>query len=88
MPLFTYQCTECDNLMEKFQHDASEILKLVCPLCGCEECERAMPDVRCRVWLGAGKLLEEKILPDAKRIEEKISKGSDSDFLDIAGESG
>jgi len=47
-----------------------------------------MPDVRCRVWLGAGKLLEEKILPDAKRIEEKISKGSDSDFLDIAGESG
>lgn len=86
MPLFIYKCTQCDNEMEKFQHNGADTLELKCPECGCEVCEKMMPFFNNRVWLDAKDMLKERIEPEAKQIMDKMRKGKDKAFFDIYGE--
>lgn len=85
MPLFSYQCKQCQQVVEKFQHSAKSEPKLTCS-CGHTEFVRLMPGTQNRVVLNARDNLNQKILPDAQRIQNDISKGKDSAFLDIYGE--
>ena len=85
MPLFSYQCKQCQQVVEKFQHNAKTEPKITCS-CGHTEFERLMPGTQNRVQLSARDNLHQKILPDAQRIQNDMSKGKDSAFLDIYGE--
>lgn len=86
MPLFNYQCQCCDWVVEKFLHNRDDEVELVCPECEGTEFERVMGLVHNRTWLNARDTLTNRILPDANRIQKKISSGSDNDFLDITGD--
>ena len=33
MPIYEYQCTECDNITEKIESFKSEIRTIMCPFC-------------------------------------------------------
>ena len=33
MPIYEYQCTECDNITEKIESFESEIRTIMCPIC-------------------------------------------------------
>jgi putative FmdB family regulatory protein len=33
MPIYEYQCTECDNITEKIESYKSEIRTIMCPIC-------------------------------------------------------
>ena len=33
MPIYEYQCTECDNITEKIETFKSEIRTIMCPFC-------------------------------------------------------
>ena len=33
MPIYEYQCTECDNITEKIETFKSEIRTIMCPIC-------------------------------------------------------
>ena len=86
VPLFNYKCSECGHIIEKFQHNATEVLEIECEECGAVDCEKQLPFARNRVWLNADALLKQKILPDAQRISDNVSKGVDRDFFDICGD--
>ena len=86
MPLFSYECKQCHQVVEKFQHSAKAEPKLICAGCKATEFERLMPGTQNRVELNARDNLNQKILPDAQRIQNDMSKGKDSAFLDIYGE--
>lgn len=86
MPLFNYQCQNCGWVVEKFLHNRDDPAELVCTECEGVEFERIMGLVHNRTWLNARDALNNKVLPDADRIQKKISSGSDSDFLDITGD--
>lgn len=86
MPLFNYQCQKCGWVIEKFQHKKDEEVELACEECESEEFERVMGVIYNRTWENAKDALKNRILPDADRIQDKISKGSDNDFLDITGD--
>lgn len=86
MPLFNYECMKCGHLMEKFQHNSDDELKIACEECQNTDCERQLSFVHNRVWLEAKDLLKDKIGPDAKRIMDNMKKGKDKDFFDIYGD--
>lgn len=86
MPLFNYQCTECYNIVEKFQHSVDSKVNIICNECGSDKFERLISSTQNRVCLNARDNLHQKILPDAKRISNNINNGSDNAFLDICGE--
>ena len=33
MPIYEYQCTECDHIIEKIESFESEIRTIICPFC-------------------------------------------------------
>ena len=33
MPIYEYQCTECDHIIEKIESFKSEIRTIMCPIC-------------------------------------------------------
>ena len=33
MPIYEYQCTECDHIIEKIESIKSEIRTIICPFC-------------------------------------------------------
>jgi putative FmdB family regulatory protein len=33
MPIYEYQCTECDHIIEKIESFKSEIRTIICPFC-------------------------------------------------------
>ena len=33
MPIYEYQCTECDHIIEKIESCKSEIRTIICPFC-------------------------------------------------------
>ena len=86
MPLFNYQCTKCEHIMEKFQHNSDDVLDVVCDECQNTECEKQLPFSHNRVWLDSKDLLKEKIGPDARRIMDNMKKGKSKDFFDIYGD--
>lgn len=86
MPLFIYKCQECDYEVEKFQHNSSEDLEIKCEVCEDEMCVKQISCIRSRTWLNAKDMYNNKIRPDAERIVDKVSKGSDKDFFDICGD--
>lgn len=85
MPLFNYQCQDCDWLVERFLHNRDEEVELVCDECEGINMERVMGLIHNRTQYNAHDTLHNKILPDVDRIQKKVSSGSDSDFLDITG---
>jgi putative FmdB family regulatory protein len=86
MPLFSYQCKQCQQVVEKFQHSAKTEAKLVCAGCNADEFERLMPGTQNRVQLDARDNLHQRILPEAQRIQNDMKSGKDSAFLDIYGD--
>ena len=36
MPIYEYQCNECDEITEEFDKITSTIKIIKCPLCGCD----------------------------------------------------
>jgi len=85
MPLYCYECVECGHLFELFQHNSDKI-QVECTECEHSECKRLLGHVHNRVKFNAMDNLHKRILPDADRIMNDMGKGSDKDFLDIAGE--
>ena len=86
MPLFNYQCQECDWVIEKFVHTADAELEIICEECECISFERVIGIVQNRTWLNAKDNFNKRLNPEIDRIRNNISKGSDNDFLDIAGD--
>lgn len=86
MPLYIFKCDDCDKTKEIFEHKIlDDDAEIECEHCN-GKCHKAYGRYGARKRMSSEELLEEKILPDAERIMEKVSKGSDSDFLDICGE--
>ena len=85
MPLLTFKCLECEHLMEKFVHNTDEY-KVECEECGSDDCERQFSICGTRVWLEAKDLYDQKIAPDAKRIQDNMKKGNNKEFFDIYGD--
>lgn len=85
MPLFTYECTSCGHIMEKFMHAPADN-EIECEKCGDKHCIRHFPIVSTRVWQEAKEFYRDKIAPDAKRIVNNINRGRDKDFLDVCGD--
>jgi putative FmdB family regulatory protein len=83
MPLFTYLCKDCGNMVEKFVQGKTEV---VCDQCGGVNCEKQFSAGGSRSELSAKDFYNEKIRPEADRIFERACNGSDADFLDIAGD--
>lgn len=83
MPLFNYECTECDYCVEKFQHNSAE--EVLCEECG-TKCKKVFASTKNRVWLDARATYNEQIKPDAERIMKNMNKGRDKEFFDIYGE--
>ena len=86
MPLFIYQCQKCGWAVEKFLHNRKNTPELVCEECGEHEFEKLMGITSIKMLYGAKETFEKRINPDINKIQEKIAKGSDKDFLDIAGD--
>lgn len=87
MPLFSYKCTECEQVVEKFQHNAKDEIEIACEECGAVEFERLPAWSNNRTLLNSRENLEKNILPDAERIRKDIRGGKDSAFFDIYGDS-
>lgn len=83
MPLFNYECPECELCVEKFQHNADEI-EVLCEECG-EKCKQVFSPAKNRVWRDARETYDEQIKPDADRIMKNMKK-RDKEFFDIYGE--
>ena len=86
MPIFNYGCEKCKHVMEVFQHNSDELDDLECAECGSDECSKLLSDWNNRTWLEAKDMLREKILPEARKVREELSRGKDSTFLDIYGD--
>lgn len=84
MPLYSFKCMECENIVEKFLYKVEES-EVVCDLCG-KKCIKVFGKISKRKKRSPQELFEEKISPDVDRIMEKVEGGSDKDFLDIVGE--
>lgn len=85
MPLYCYECSKCDIVIEKFQHNSDNV-EVQCIKCE-NVCNRIMGISHNRVKFNARENLNRRLQPEVNRIMNKISKGSDKDFIDIAGES-
>ena len=85
MPLYYYECSECEHVFELFQHN-SEKIQVNCTECEHSECKRLLGNVHNRVKLNHRDNLDRRLLPDVDRIMTNMGKGSDKDFLDIAGD--
>lgn len=86
MPLFSYQCKQCEQVVEKFQHNAETVPEMKCKSCGCEDFDRLVGTPHNRNILDAHTNLADKILPDVQRIQNELKSGKDSTFLDLYGE--
>lgn len=86
MPLFNYQCRDCDWMVEKFVHSADAELEVICEECNSLEFEKVIGSVFNRTWLNAKDSFNNRITPEVERISKNISEGNDNDFLDIAGD--
>jgi len=86
MPLFSYRCNECEQVVEKFQHNADVVPEMKCGYCECENFERLVAFPHNRNILNARDNLDERILPDAQRLQKEMQSGKDSTFLDLYGE--
>jgi len=84
MPLYCYECPECNFLFEEFQH-TSEKLELTCEQCGHPKCDRLMSFIHNRTKFNARDNFAKRLQPDVDRIMKNVSEGKDKDFLDIAG---
>lgn len=86
MPLFTFKCLNCEEIVEKFFKNECNNLEYECK-CGCKEFERIFDfKTSGSVWKNAKDHMENVIEPEINKIQEKLSKGSDSTFLDIVGD--
>lgn len=86
MPLYVYQCKNCEWMVEKFLHNRKNTPELVCEECGGEEFDRVIGMAHTKMMYNAKETFEKKISPDVEKIQKKIADGSDKDFLDIAGD--
>ncbi len=84
MPLFCYKCPSCDFVIEKFQHNSSEI-DILCEECH-EKCIKIINSIYNIVLYNAKENYEKNIIPNVNKIIKNIQHGSDKDFLDITGE--
>ena len=85
MPLYLYECKECEIVFELFQHNSIQV-NIQCPQCEHNECKKLIGRPNNRTLYNARENLTNKILPDANAILNKVAKGKDKDFLDISGE--
>lgn len=86
MPLFTFKCSKCGKRKEKFLRDADQKPQMECE-CGEQNFERVFDfAAKGETWRGAADHFENVIKPEVDRFQERVSKGSDSAFLDIAGD--
>lgn len=85
MPLYNYQCNSCKDIVEKFLHNSTDKIEIICK-CGNKEFTKLFGSIHNRVYLNAKDLLNNKINPDIERIRKNISSGKDRDFLDIYGD--
>lgn len=84
MPLYCYECQECEHVFEIFQHN-SDVVEVECEQCEQLKCERLISFIYNRTKYSARENLHRRINPEVDRIMDKVSKGSDKDFLDITG---
>ncbi|MFA5023371.1 MAG: zinc ribbon domain-containing protein [Patescibacteria group bacterium] len=84
MPLFLFKCPKCLSVIEKLVTSGKDH-DILCDECG-EKCEKEISVCFGRTSLDAKTLYNEKILPDAKRINDQIAGGNDDVFFDICGE--
>jgi len=85
MPLFSYECKKCEHIIEKFQHKPT-VEALCCAECNGSDFQKIFGIPENRTHRNAKDYYNEVISPEAKRIRNKIDKGSDKDFIDIYGE--
>ena len=86
MPLFTYRCCDCDNIMEKFFFNLELTVEIVCDKCGGKKCERQLSLCQNATILDAKSFYAQKIKPDADRISKEINEGKESTLIDVCGE--
>lgn len=84
MPLFTYQCKDCKEKQEKFQHKPEE-KEVLCKKCGAK-CQKTIGLFANRNVLGSKDNFAENIEPEIERIKADIDSGKDGAFLDLYGE--
>lgn len=84
MPIFTYECTNCKEKQEKFQHKSEEI-ELKCKKCE-SICKKTIGMFVNKKLLSAKDKFAEEISPEVDKIRNSIDNGSDKDFFDIYGE--
>lgn len=82
MPLFSVKCKKCGKAYEIYDQEYHETK---CEVCG-HDCERIFGKINSRAQMDANDLYENKILPEAEKIMDNVSRGSDEDFFDICGE--
>lgn len=85
MPLYTYKCTKCEYIIEKFIHLSDENVEILCGECG-NKCERQISICKNRTEIDAKTIYNEKIIPETKKIMDGMHDGNDSDFFDIYGD--
>ena len=84
MPLFNYECENCNIIIEKFQR-GEDSPDIICPECQGNDFKKLLSVSKNRVWLNSRDFYNQKIAPDAKRIMKKMGK-KDNHFLDVYGE--
>lgn len=86
MPMFVFKCDKCEAFIEKFLHNFDDEFEFECNECGGTSCSRELPIHNTRIRLDARDMLNEKILPDARRIMKDINEDKKDAFADICGD--
>jgi putative FmdB family regulatory protein len=84
MPLYEYQCDNCDTLFEVIQ--GIQDPHPICPECASEEVTRLISRTSGQVERSAKEMYHEQILPEAKDIARRIRNGDEKAAADIFGE--
>lgn len=86
MPLFSYQCEGCEVVVELFLHNRDDEVEIECEECGGTEFVKVFGVFVNAIRYNAKETMDKVINPEVDRIRTKVSRGSDKDFLDIAGD--
>lgn len=83
MPTYEYICLECEYKFEKLQNINDELISK-CPKCDGKSKRLVSHNAVCVTCVGK-ELYEKEILPEAKKIAEKIKSGDEDAAADIFG---
>ena len=87
MPNYTFKCSECNNIFEKFMtiKDLNES-RSPCESCGSQNINRLFKPPSSKIRRSKEEIME-AAKDEARQIAEKISNGDQSTIRDIYGDS-